>query len=239
MHNLIEYRDGAGFSGSSIGWSDKVSSGNGRSYGIELMARKSIGRTTGSVSYTLSKSTRQFSDGSISNGERYPFEFDHRHTFNILAMFKATKKHRPERNVVLCHRRIHHDINSADKGTSLPQQNNDRSQFSTMIRFIFPDYYSRASSSQEYTSDTYYDFGKRNNYKMKPSHRLNLSVDFHFKRKRGERIWNISLMNAYNNKNQDVIYTELVKNTNDEKICRINGMTLLTILPSVSYTYKF
>jgi hypothetical protein len=74
---------------------------------------------------------------------------------------------------------------------------------------------------------------------MKPSHRLDLSVNFHFKRKRGERIWNISLMNAYNNKNQDVIYTELIKNTNDEKICRINGMTLLTILPSVSYTYKF
>ena len=46
-------------------------------------------------------------------------------------------------------------------------------------------------------------------------------------------------MNAYNNKNQDVIYTELVKNTNDENICRINGMTLLIILPSVSYTYKF
>ena len=54
MNNLIEYRDGAGYYGSSIGWSDKVSAGSGRSYGIEFMARKNIGRVTGSFSYTLS-----------------------------------------------------------------------------------------------------------------------------------------------------------------------------------------
>lgn len=240
MHNLIEYRDGAGYYGSSIGWSDKVSAGSGRSYGIEFMARKNIGRVTGSFSYTLSKSTRKHSDGNVNNGERYPFELDHTHTINILGMFKLSKKVDLNASWYFA-TGGYTTIATQQTRYILPQLNDDRSTiFNYEFDSYFPNYYSRASSkNQEYTSDTYYYFGKRNNYKMKPSHRLDLSVNFHFKRKRGERIWNISLMNAYNNKNQDVIYTELVKNENDEKICRINGMTLLTILPSVSYTYKF
>lgn len=228
MHNLIEYRDGAGFSGSSIGWSDKVSSGNGRSYGIELMARKSIGRTTGSVSYTLSKSTRQFSDGSISNGERYPFEFDHRHTFNILAMFKATKS--IDLNATWYFATGGYTTISTQQTKYIfPQQNNGGHIFNN----------TEQCGSSEFYNAEYYDFGKRNNYKMKPSHRLNLSVDFHKQLKHSERIWNISVMNVYNNKNQDMLYTEIYKDDNGRKLRKMKQFTLMTIVPSASLTYKF
>ena len=44
------------FLGSSTGWEDKVEMGHGRSMGVEFMAQKTIGKTTGWLAYTLAKS---------------------------------------------------------------------------------------------------------------------------------------------------------------------------------------
>ncbi len=52
MSNLIEYKDGATFMGSTTGWEDKVVMGDGWAYGIEFLAQKSFGKTTGWVGYT-------------------------------------------------------------------------------------------------------------------------------------------------------------------------------------------
>ena len=68
MYNVLEYKDGVSFFGSSTGWESKVEMGKGRSMGIELMAQKTFGKTTGWLSYTLSKSDRKFAKGAINNG---------------------------------------------------------------------------------------------------------------------------------------------------------------------------
>ena len=47
MRNVLEYKDGVSFFGSSTGWENKVEMGKGRSVGIELMAQKTLGKTTG------------------------------------------------------------------------------------------------------------------------------------------------------------------------------------------------
>ena len=57
MYNVLEYKDGVSFFGSSTGWESKVEMGKGRSMGIEFMAQKTLGKTTGWLSYTLSKAT--------------------------------------------------------------------------------------------------------------------------------------------------------------------------------------
>ena len=44
MNNLVEYKDGASFIGSSTGWEDKVCTGRGWAYGVEFLAQKSIGK---------------------------------------------------------------------------------------------------------------------------------------------------------------------------------------------------
>ncbi|MBQ5476593.1 MAG: hypothetical protein IIT64_02180, partial [Bacteroidaceae bacterium] len=173
-------------------------------------------------------STRQFSDGSISNGERYPFEFDHRHTFNILAMFKATKS--IDLNATWYFATGGYTTLSTQQTKYIfPRQNNAGHIFNN----------TEQCGSSEFYNAEYYDFGKRNNYKMKPSHRLNLSVDFHKKLKHSERIWNISVMNVYNNKNQDMLYTEIYKDDSGRKLRKMKQFTLMTIVPSASLTYKF
>lgn len=46
MYNVLEYKEGVSFFGSSSGWENKVEMGKGRSAGIEFMAQKTLGRTT-------------------------------------------------------------------------------------------------------------------------------------------------------------------------------------------------
>lgn len=79
MRNVLEYKEGVSFLGSSSGWENKVEMGKGRSMGIEFMAQKTTGKTTGWIAYTLAKSDRKFAIGGINNGERFPYKYDRRH----------------------------------------------------------------------------------------------------------------------------------------------------------------
>ncbi len=83
MHNVLEYQDGASFFGTSGGWQEKVEMGRGRSFGLEILAQKTLGKTTGWLAYTIAKSDRQFKDGSINYGERFPYKYDRRHNINF------------------------------------------------------------------------------------------------------------------------------------------------------------
>lgn len=67
--------------------------GKGRSMGIEFMAQKTLGKTTGWLSYTLSKSDRKFAKGAINNGERFPYKYDRRHNINLTLNHKFSELH--------------------------------------------------------------------------------------------------------------------------------------------------
>ena len=54
---------------SAADWEENVEMGQGQSYGVELYVQKTLGRTTGTVSYSLSKTDRIFRDGTINNGK--------------------------------------------------------------------------------------------------------------------------------------------------------------------------
>ena len=55
MKHILEYQDGVSFFGTSTNWEEKVEMGEGRSFGLELMVQKTLGKTTGWLAYTLSK----------------------------------------------------------------------------------------------------------------------------------------------------------------------------------------
>jgi hypothetical protein len=69
-----------------MNFEDHFYHGKGRSYGLELSARKNKGRLQGNVNYTLSRSERSFPD--IFAGEWFPDKFDRTHDLSILASFK-------------------------------------------------------------------------------------------------------------------------------------------------------
>ena len=66
-------------------------------------------------------------------------------------------------------------------------------------------------------------------------HRLDMGIQFHKKKKWGERVWEISVYNAYNRKNPFFYYGY----TDGNNIGRLKQVSLFPIIPSITYSFKF
>ena len=230
MHNLIEYKDGATFLGSSTGWEDKVVMGDGWSYGIEFLAQKTVGKTTGWVGYTWSKSDRLFNrpGQELNYGRIFPAKYDRRHDFSIVVSHKFSEK------IDLAATWVYSTGNTGTLAMQqyaagiIPEEN------------ISGDY----GVVSQYTSSELDHISSRNNYRFNPYHRLDLGVNFHKKKKYGTRTWNISVYNAYSNNNPFLVYPKEtgtwnpVTGTNITKKSFVQ-ISVFPIIPSVSYSYKW
>lgn len=91
MQNQIDYKDGATPQDGLVDNVDySFTFGKGTSYGMELFIKKRLGKLTGWVGYTLSKTTRQFDE--INNGLEYPAKYDRRHDMSVIATYEFNKK---------------------------------------------------------------------------------------------------------------------------------------------------
>lgn len=87
MSRVIDYRDNADlFLNPHV--ETQVLSGNGRSYGLEFYLEKKVGKLTGWLSYTLSKTTRRI-DG-INNNQSYPVAYDKPHNLSLLLNYRLS-----------------------------------------------------------------------------------------------------------------------------------------------------
>lgn len=84
MQNQIEYRDGYTPSVSGDPERDFVF-GKGWSYGAEFFVRKTKGKLTGWIGYTLAWTWRQFPD--LNDGRKFPAKYDRRHDLSVVGMY--------------------------------------------------------------------------------------------------------------------------------------------------------
>ncbi|ERJ61281.1 TonB-dependent receptor [Sphingobacterium paucimobilis] len=89
MGNQIDFRNGADLQANKYLEGELVF-GQGRSYGLELLLRKTQGRFNGWISYTLGKSERQFD--LINDGKWFNARQDRTHDVSVVAMYELTKK---------------------------------------------------------------------------------------------------------------------------------------------------
>lgn len=89
MQNQIDYRNGAQLIANTNVESQLIY-GHGRAYGLELYARKKVGQLTGWISYTLSRTERQFP--GVNNDTWYPAMQDRTHDLSVVAIYKLNKK---------------------------------------------------------------------------------------------------------------------------------------------------
>lgn len=89
MKNVYDYRDGVTMF-SRINLESLLLSGKGRSYGIELMLRKNIGRLTGWISYTLSKTETKIP--GVNNGHWYRASNDRRNDLAVVGIFSINDR---------------------------------------------------------------------------------------------------------------------------------------------------
>lgn len=224
LDNLLEYRDGHTFTPSFVNWEDKLTAGEGRSYGAEFMVRKETGRTTGWVGYGLSWSDRQFDE--LNQGARYPARFDNRHKLNIVVMHKISPK--VELSAAWSYASGNHVTlsleNYYENGTGSPTNNDN--------------HYVGASESIDY-------YEGRNNYQLPAYHRLDLGIKIYRPKKKGRMgIWTVSIYNVYSRMNPFMIYKS-DKTVPDpgssygKNVPVFKTIGIMPIIPSISYTYKF
>ncbi len=87
--NQIDYKNGAQLMFNSTVEAELVF-GHGWAYGSEFLVRKNYGRLNGWVSYTLSKTMRQFD--KINNGNPFPARHDRRHDISVVGLFDINSR---------------------------------------------------------------------------------------------------------------------------------------------------
>jgi hypothetical protein len=183
MDNIIEYKDGATFLNINTGWEDKVSVGRGWAYGVEFLAQKTVGKTTGWIGYTWAKSERQFDrpGEELNFGRVFPAKYDRRHSISVVAIHRISEK------IDLSGTWVYNTGDCATLGLQ---------EYVSIGNY---DYYGGS-----YTENLSY-IDQRNNYRKPAYHRFDAGINFHKQKKHGTRTWNISVYNIYNRSNPFLI----------------------------------
>lgn len=215
MYNLAEYRDGLDFSSFIINPDQLYVYGQGFSCGAEFFIRKTKGRFTGFIGYTLGFTRRKFKD--LNNGEPFWAKYDRRHDVVINLSYEIIR-------------------NKLSISAVWVYETGNTMTIPVAYYFYMGSYIT--------------EYSKRNAYRVKPYHRLDLSLNWLIaKRKRFETGLDFSIYNVYNHKNPFFIYFETTTNfdldpadiqTSDVAIhTQAYQMSLFPIIPSITWTFKF
>ena len=214
MHNILEYRDGASFFSNSSNWQNNVEMGEGLAKGVELFVEKTSGKTTGWLGYTLAWSDRIFPDGVINGGEKFPYRYDRRHNISLVV------NHQFNRSLSL-------------SGTWTFASGGTMTIAERQTEVLKPD---GSSETVDYSPS-------RNNYRLPPSHRLNLSLNLTKEKARGEVVWSFGVYNAYNKMNPNFVFADYESGYDSDgeqiKTVKLTKITMLPLIPSISFTRKF
>ena len=210
MDNVLSYKEGATFLADNlVNWEDKVTAGQGESYGAEVFLNKSEGRLTGWIGYTLSWTNRQFDD--INGGEKFPFRYDRRHDASIVMSYDLKE------NIKLSANWIY----GTGEAVTLPQYTIATfDNFSDRVRYVDQG-------------------GDKNSFRMSASHRLDWSISFKKEKRRFLRTWVIGFYNTYYRRNPFYVSLENEFEDAGLVGRKIKEHSLLPIIPSVSYQLKF
>ena len=223
MDDVISYKPGASYLTSDNSWQEMVTVGTGWSYGGELLIRKDMGRWTGWIGYTLSWSWRKFEEVSP---DKFPYHYDRRHDISVVATYKLNDK--------------------VDFGATWV--------FGTGTAITLPydkylplgDYTGFLGTGEQGEVQPYIYYvnnvQERNNYRTPNYHRLDIGVNFHKKKKWGERTWSVGLYNAYFRQNYffifiDYDYEHYNGNSQPDKV--LKQVSLFPGMPYISYSFKF
>lgn len=90
MKNLLEYSYGITQFNEITTFKNDMYVGKGKAYGLEMMLKKSNGKFSGWLSYTLSWSDRNFDE--LNNGKTYFAKYDRRHNLSLVGMYDLNSK---------------------------------------------------------------------------------------------------------------------------------------------------
>ena len=184
--------------------------GKGWSYGAEFFLRKKRGALTGWISYTLSWTWQQF-DG-LNFGQKFPFRYDRRHAINVVGSYKLNDRWKLSGTFV----------------------------YNTGIAYTIPEGRFPSVLGPSLFEGNYYVYQNRNNQRLGAYHRFDISA---VREKQGTlwgrpfiSQWVFGIYNIYSHQNPYFVYLKVDPVSNKPQAIQV---TLLPIIPSVSYNFKF
>lgn len=172
IQNVVEYKDGANLILQNNLETELVPA-QGRAYGAEFFIKKNLGRMTGWISYTYSRSLRRvitpYEEEIINDGEWFASNFDKPNDLTLIGNYKVST------NTSL----------SATFG------------FSSGRPVTFPE------AKFDYSGNSLAYFDRRNEERLPNYHRLDLALNFKLKGqgKFYDGDWTFSIINVYGRKN--------------------------------------
>jgi hypothetical protein len=212
--NIIDYKGGADLLFNPA-IETELLNGVSRSYGFELFIKKDIGKLTGWLGYTLSRSEikvdPEVGQEIINDGEYFPTDFNRTHDLSLSAIYKFNKKWTLSSNFVY----------QIGRPFSVPV---GKYEFDD---FVIPHY------------------ENRNSHNLPDYHRLDFALrkETRLIKKNGEPkknngYWVFSVYNIYSRRNtQSYIFREKEDNLGHTEVVRFS--LLATFVPSVTYNFKF
>ncbi len=177
IQNVVEYKDGATLILQNHIETELIPA-EGRAFGAEFYVKKNLGRLTGWMSYTYSRSLRRvitpFEEENINDGEWYASNFDKPHDLTLIGNYKVS-------------------TNTSVSATFA---------YNTGRPITFPD------AKFDYSGNNLAYFNDRNQERLPDFHRLDFAVNFKLKGKGKfyDGNWTFSILNVYGRKNPFSIF---------------------------------
>ena len=214
LQNLIEYKNGAQLIMNKYIETALIPT-KGYSYGIELSAKKDIGRFTGYASYVFSatrqKNTSRFKEENFWDGNYYKSIYDRPHDLSFTGTYNISRRWRLSGNFVFI----------SGRPVTLPE-----------IKYVF-------------SGEQLIYYSERNKYRMPPYHRADISVTFdeNLRKKRmWKGSWTLSVYNVYGRNNPySVYYKKSIPGAdNDFRVYSLYKLSVIGVpVPSLTYNFRF
>lgn len=209
IQHKINYVDGADLI-TNEAIEQVILDGKARAYGLELLLRKTEGKFTGMLSYTLSRTEqktpgRTAEEPGINQGNWYNNAWDKTHDISLTGNFRINKKWA---------------LNAAFV-------------FQTGRPITYP------TSQYVYDSHIVPNYGKRNAQRLPSFHHLDISATLTPKANKNRNWkgeWIFGIYNIYDRKNTaSLTFAE----NEDTRINEATRLSIFGIIPSVTYNFKF
>ena len=208
ISNRIDYIDGSDLIGNNT-IETEILTGDARAYGIEFLARKSSGRFTGWLAYTLSRSEQQTPGGSaggpgINKGNTYLTPFDRTHDLSFTGIYRLNEKWNLSANLI----------------------------YQTGRPITYPN------GQYSYEGLSIASYSDRNSDRLPAYHRIDVSAIYTPKKpgRRWQGEWVFGIYNIYNRRNAAAISFSQSRESGLNEATRI---AIFGIVPSVTYNFKF
>jgi len=221
MYNQIEYAEG--FSpqdGGNANYDLALVFGKGWSYGAELFLKRRLGKLTGWVGYTWSRTMREFPE--VNEGRAFPSRWDRRHDISLVAGYELNERWSFGGTFVY----------STGQATTLPVQR----------YFIEGRLVSRFTERNGFRMVPYHRLDLAATLKNKPTKQVTdpATGETGTVARKYRSSWTFAVYNAYNRKNPYFYYFATEGQTGLEGLqVTAKQVSLFSILPSVTWNFEF